>query len=192
MEEAVCGQRLSAYPPNADPKLLLPHWTDFCTLTSVLYMGWFYTLVCSLMNKNNIQSTCLITPAGTHITEAVTWQLISMSGWSPQQVVQETEPGQKGQLENITNKTPSVGPGRIVISPDKVPQVVEDAKIVTAKPRKMRKRQELTEEGSFKHQTSLADFQQFVEIDQNDREEPPKFDPVQESSAYSHEMPPSA
>ena len=113
-----------------------------------------------------------------------------MSGWSPQQVVQETEPGQKDQLVNTgTNKTPTVGPGRIVISPDKVPQVVEDAKIVTAKPRKMRKRQELTEEWSFKHQTSLADFQQFVEIDQNDREEPPKFDPVQESSAYSHEMP---
>ena len=106
--------------------------------------------------------------------------------------MQETEPGQKGQLVNITNKISTVGLGRVVTSPDKVPQVVQGAKIVTGKPRKMRKRQELTEEGSFKHQTSLADFQQFVEIDQNDREEPPKFDLVQESSAYSHEMPPSA
>ena len=115
-----------------------------------------------------------------------------MSGWSPQRVVQETEPGQKGQLVNITNKISTVGLGRVVTSPDKVPQVVQGAKIVTGNPRKMRKRQALTEEGSFKHQTSLADFQQFVEINQNDREELPKFDPVQESSAYSHEMPPSA
>ena len=89
LEEAVCGRHLSAYPPNADPKLSLPHWTDFCILTSVPYMEWFYTPVCSctwctLMNKNNIQSTCLFTPADTRIIEADTWQLISMFGWSPQ------------------------------------------------------------------------------------------------------------
>ena len=113
-----------------------------------------------------------------------------MSGWSPQRVVQETEPGQKRQLVNITNKTSTVGPGRKVSSPDKVPQVVEGAEIVTGK-RSKKEREDLAE-GSFKHQTSLADFQQLVEIDQNDGEEPPKFDPVQESSAYSHEMPPSA
>ena len=139
-----------------------------------------------------MQSICLFTPAGTLIIEAVTWQLISMSGWAPQQVVQETEPGQKGQLVNITNKISTVRLGRIVTSPDKVPQVVQGAKIVTGKPRKMRKRQELTEEGSFQHQTSLADFQQFVEIDRNDRDEPPKFEPVQESSADPPMMPPSA
>ena len=106
--------------------------------------------------------------------------------------MQETEPGQKGQLVNITNKTPSVGPGRIVTSPDKMPRMREGAEIVTGKRTKKRKREELAEKESFRKQTTLADFQQFVEIDQNDKEEPPKFDPVQESSAYSHEMPPSA
>ena len=114
-----------------------------------------------------------------------------MSGWPSQRVVQETEPGQKGQVVNITNITPTLGPGRIVTFPDNVPRMVEGAEIVTGKPRRMRERHELAEEGSFKHQISLVDFQQFVEINQNDREEPPKFDPVQESSAYSHEMPAS-
>ena len=93
---------------------------------------------------------------------------------------------------NITNKTPTVGPGRIVTSTDKVPQMAEGAEIVTGKTRKKRERQELAEEGSCRQQTTLADFQQFVEIDQNDREETPKFDPVQESSAEHPKMPPSA
>ena len=53
-------------------------------------------------------------------------------------------------------------------------------------------RERLAKEGRLEQQPSLADLQQFVEIEQNDREEPPKFDLVQESSAYSHEMPPSA
>ena len=115
-----------------------------------------------------------------------------MFGWAPKQAVQETETSQEGQLVNITNKTPTVGPGRIVTSPDQVPQVVEGAEIVTGKRNKKRERQELAEEGSFRQQTTLADFQQFAEIDQNDREESPKFDPVQESSAEPHKMPPSA
>ena len=115
-----------------------------------------------------------------------------MSGWSPQRVVQETEPGQEGQLVNITNKISTVGPGRIVTSPDKVPQVVQDAKIVTGKPRRMRERQELADEGSFKNQSSLADSQEFVEIDQNDREVSPWFEPVQEFTAEPYKMPHSA
>ena len=32
LEEAVCGRHLSAYPPNADSILLLPHWTDILHL----------------------------------------------------------------------------------------------------------------------------------------------------------------
>ena len=128
----------------------------------------------------------------TRITrEADTW-LISMFGRHPKQALQETEPTQEGQLVNITNKMPTVGPGRVVTSTDKVPQMVERAEIVTGKTRKKRERQELAEEGSFRQQTTLADFQQFAEIDQNDREEPPKFDPVQESSAERPKMPPSA
>ena len=115
-----------------------------------------------------------------------------MSGRSPKQAVQETETSKEGQLVNITNKTPTVGPGRIVTSTDKVARMVEGAEIVTGKTRKKRERQELAEAESFRQRTTLAGFQQFVEIDQNDREAPPKFDPVQESSAESHKMPPSA
>ena len=100
---------------------------------------------------------------------------------------------QESQLVNITNKTPTMGPGRIVTSPDKVPRMREGAEIVTGKRTKKKERQGLAEEGSFRKQTTLADFQQFVEIDQNDRDEPPKFDPVQESSAGPpQDMPPSA
>ena len=115
-----------------------------------------------------------------------------MFGQAPKQAVQETQPAQEGQLVNITNKTPTVEAGRIVTSPDKVPQVVEGTEIVTGKTRKKRERQELGEEGSFRQQTTLANFQQFVEIDQNDNEESPRFIPVQESSAEPHKMPPSA
>ena len=120
-----------------------------------------------------------------------------MFGRARKQAVQETEPGMEDQLVNITNKTPTVEAGRTVTSPDKVPRVVEGAEIVTGKTSKKERRSKKREreelpEGSFKHQTSLVDHQQLAEIDQNDREEPPKFDPVQESSAYSHEMPPSA
>ena len=124
--------------------------------------------------------------------DAHVWQLTSMFGQAPKQAVQETQPAQEGQLVNITNKTPTVGPGRTVTSPDKVPRMMEGAEIVTAKRNKKRKRQELAEEGSFRQQTTLADFQQFAEIDQNDGEEPLKLDPVQESSVDPHKMPPSA
>ena len=124
--------------------------------------------------------------------DAHAWELISMFGQAPKQAVQETDPGQKGQLVNITNKTPMVGPGRVVNSPDKVPRMVEGAEIATGKRNKKRERQELAEEGSFRQQTTLADFQQFAEIDQNDGDEPLKLDPVQESSAGPPKMPPSA
>ena len=115
-----------------------------------------------------------------------------MFGRVPKQAVQETQPAQEGQLVNITNKTPTVEAGRIVTSPDKVPQVVEGTEIVTGKTRKKRERQEPGEEGSFRQQTTLANFQQFAAIDQNDGEEPLKLDPVQESSADPPKMPPSA
>ena len=115
-----------------------------------------------------------------------------MFGRVPKQALQEAQPAQEGQLVSITNKTPTVGPGRIVTSLDKVPRMMEGAEIVTGKRNKKRERQELAEEGRCRQQTTLADFQQFAAIDQNDRDEPPKFDPVQESSAEPHKMPPSA
>ena len=67
---------------------------------------------------------------------------------------------------------------------------MEGAEIVTGKRNKKRERHELAEEGSFRQQTT--DFQQYVEIEQSNVDEPPKFDPVQESSVDPHKMPPSA
>ena len=96
---------------------------------------------------------------------------------------------QVGQLVN-TNKTPTARGGRIIISTNKVLQVMDGAEVVTGKTGKKRKRQVMMEEGKFGQQMSLADLQQFVDIDQTDREESPMFKPVQESSPP--EMPTSA
>ena len=122
----------------------------------------------------------MFAPTGTHVSP----RFVSMLGRAPNQakVEQETEPSKEGQLVNIT-KTTTVEAGRIFISIDKVPRMVEGTEIVTGKRNKKRERQELAEEASFKHKSSLVDFQQFVQIDQNDTEVSPKFDPVQESSA---------
>ena len=104
--------------------------------------------------------------------------------------MQETDLMQVGgQLVNITNKIPTVMVGQIVISTNKVLQVMDGAEVVTGKTGKKRERRVLVE-GKFRQQTSLADLQEFVEIDQKDRDESPKFKPVQESSPP--EMPPSA
>ena len=94
------------------------------------------------------------------------------------------------QLVNITNKTPMVGGGKIVISTNMVFMGADSAEVVTGKTGKKRERQALVEEGRLRQQTSLADLQQYVEIVLHDREESPKFKPVQESSPP--EMPPSA
>ena len=132
----------------------------------------------------------MFAPTGTHASP----QFVSMLGRAQNQakVEQETEPSKEGQLVSITNKTTTVEAGRIFISTDKVPRMVEGTEIVTRKRNKKRERQELAEEASFKHKSSLVDFQQFVQIDQNDTEVSPKFDPVQESSAEPHKMLPSA
>ena len=97
---------------------------------------------------------------------------------------------QVGRLVNTTNKVPTVMAEQIVVSTNKVLQVMDDAEVVTGRTGKKRERQVLAEEGKFRQQTSLADLQEFVEIDQKDRDESPKFKPVQESSPP--EMPPSA
>ena len=66
---------------------------------------------------------------------------------------------------------------------------MDGAEMVTGK---AGRKEALLKGGRFRQQTSLADLQQFAQIDQSDRDESPKFEPVQESSAYPHEMPPSA
>ena len=100
--------------------------------------------------------------------------------------------GRRGQLVNNTNKTPTLGTtGKLVITPHKVPQVMAVAKVVTCVMTSTSGKEKGlgVEEGKFTQQTSLVHLQQFVEIDQTDREESPKFEPVQESSPP--EMPPS-
>ena len=114
-----------------------------------------------------------------------------MSNQQAQPAEQETLQSSSEELVNTTNKTPTLDrSGKLVISPDKVPKSLEGTVMVTgsATSTSGKERERLAKEGRLEQQPSLADFQQFVEIDQNDREEPPKFDPVQESSA----MPPSA
>ena len=104
--------------------------------------------------------------------------------------MQETDPKEVGQLVNITTKTPTVRGRRIVISANKVFMGADGAEVVTGKTGKKERRVLAVEEGKFRQQLSLADQQQFVEIDQTDRDESPKFEPVQESSPS--EMPPTA
>ena len=59
---------------------------------------------------------------------------------------------------------------------------MDGAEIVTGKAG--RKKETLLEGGRFRQQTSLADLQQCAQIDQSGRDESPKFNPVQEYSAY--------
>ena len=86
---------------------------------------------------------------------------------------------------NITNQTPTLGTtGKLVITPHKVPQVMAVAKVATGVMTSISGKEKKlgVKEGTFTQQTSLVYLQQFVEIDQTDREESPKFKPVQESS----------
>ena len=119
-----------------------------------------------------------------------------MGNQQAQQTVQEMHQSSIGELVNTTSKTPTLNrSGKLVISPDKVPKLLEGTVMVTGSVTSTsgKERKRLTKEGRLEQQPSFADLQQqSAEIDQNDREEPPKFVPVQESSAYSHEMPPSA
>ena len=118
-----------------------------------------------------------------------------MGNQQAQPAEQETFQSSSGQLVYTTTKTPALDrSGKLVISSDKVLKLFEGTVMVTgsATSTSGKERERLAKQGRLEQQPSLADLQQFVEIDQNDREEPPKFDPVQESSAYSHEIPPSA
>ena len=118
-----------------------------------------------------------------------------MGNQQAQSAEQETLQSSSGELVNTTNKTPTLDrSGKLVISSDMVPKFLEGTEMVSGGETSTsgKERERFAKEGRLEQQPSLADLQQFVEIDQNDREELPKFDPVQESSAYSHEMPPSA
>ena len=119
-----------------------------------------------------------------------------MGNQQVQQAEQEMHQSSIGELVNTTSKTPILDwSGKLVVSPDKVPKLLEGAVMVTDSVTSTsgKERKRLAKEGGLEQQPSFADLQQqSAEIDQNDREELPKFVPVQESSAYSHEMPPSA
>ena len=118
-----------------------------------------------------------------------------MGNQQAQSAEPETLQSSSGQLVYTTYKTTTLDrSGTLVISPDMVPKSLKVTVMVTGSETSTsgNERERLAKEGRLEQQPSLADLQQFVEIEQNDREEPPKFDLVQESSAYSHEMPPSA
>ena len=87
---------------------------------------------------------------------------------------------------NSTNKTPTLDrSGKLVISLDKMPKLLEGAVMVTGSVTSTsgKERKRLAKEERLEQQISFVDLQQqSAEIDQNDREELPKFVPVQESS----------
>ena len=119
-----------------------------------------------------------------------------MDNQQAKQAAQEMHQSSIGELVNTTSKTPTLDrSGKLVISPDKVPKALEGMVMVTGSVTSAsgKERKRLVKEGRLEQQPSFADLQQqSAEIDQNDREELPKFVPVQESPAYSHEMHPSA
>ena len=116
-----------------------------------------------------------------------------MGNQQAQQAAQEMHQISIGEPVNTTNMTPTLGgSGKLVISPDKVPKLLEGTVMVTGSVTSTsgKERKRWVKEGQLEQQPSFADLQQqSAEIDQNDREELPKLVPVQESSAYSHEIP---
>ena len=108
-----------------------------------------------------------------------------MGNQEAQPAEQEALQSSSGQLVNTTNKTPTLDrSGKLVTSPDKVPKLLKGSEASGSETSTSgNERERLTNEGRLEQQPSLTDLQQFVEIDQNDREELPKFEPVQVSSA---------
>ena len=99
------------------------------------------------------------------------------------------------QLVNDTNKIPTLNSSRkLVCNPHKVPRLIDDAEIVTGSGIWTReKRERLVEhEGRVKWEQSLANNQIDAEIIPCDGEECPTFQSEQDSSACTHETPPSA
>ena len=118
-----------------------------------------------------------------------------MDNQQAKQTVQEMHQSSIGELMNTTSKTPTLDrSGKLVIFLDKVPKLLEGAVMVTSSVTSTsgKERKRLVKESGVEQQPSFVDLQQqSAEIDQIDREELPKFVPVQEFSTYSHEMPPS-
>ena len=119
-----------------------------------------------------------------------------MGNQQAQQAAQEMHQSSIGEPVNTTNNAPTLDrSGKLVISPDKVPKLLEGTVMVTGSVTSTsgKERKRLAKEGRLEQQPSFADLQQqSAEIDQTDREQLPKFVPVWESSAYSQEMAPSA
>ena len=111
------------------------------------------------------------------------------------QLLHQVEPD-KQQLVNITNKITLDSSGKIVCISQKVPRPQDDAEIVTGSTTWTgEERDRLVEhEGMVKWEQSLADThdQIVAEIISCDGEECPKFQSEQDSSACTHETPPSA
>ena len=110
------------------------------------------------------------------------------------QLLHPVEPD-KQQLVNITNKIPTLDSSRkLVCIPHRVPRLPGDAEIVTGSGSWTgEERERLVEhEGRVKWEQSIADNQLVAEIIPCDGEECPKFQSEQDSSACTHETPPSA
>ena len=124
-----------------------------------------------------------------HSRPRYTGEVEVMDNQQAQQAAQEMHQSSIGELVNTTSKTPTLDrSGKLVVSPDKVPKLLEGTAMVTGSVTSTsgKERKRLVKEGRLEQQPFFADLQQqSAEIDQNDREELPKFVPIQESSAYS-------
>ena len=151
-------------------------------------------------NRSNILAVCVTVFAsyGSYVQGSsvchsqrprYTGEVEVMGNQQAQQAVQKMHQSSIGELVNTTSKTPTLDrSGKLVISPVKVPKVLEGTVMVTSSVTSTsgKEKKRLVKEGGLEQQPSFADLQQqSAEIDQNDREESPKFVPVQESSAYS-------
>ena len=99
-----------------------------------------------------------------------------MANQHTQHAVQAMLQSRREQLVNITNKIPALVRRKLVSSPQKVPKVMKGRAMVTGITLE-KERERLAVEGGW-FTPSLADLQPF-EIDPEDSEEPPKFEPIQ-------------
>ncbi len=84
-----------------------------------------------------------------------------MGNEQAQPAEQETLQSSRGQLVDTTNKTPTLDrSGKLVISPDKVPKLLEGTVMVTGGETSTsgKERERLANEGRLEQQPSLADL----------------------------------
>ena len=105
--------------------------------------------------------TCLGLLTFIHNDPGVLVKYAVMGNEQAQPAEQETLQSSRGQLVDTTNKTPTLDrSGKLVISPDKVPKLLEGTVMVTGGETSTsgKERERLANEGRLEQQPSLADL----------------------------------